>query len=137
MKLGSIRLLLGAACGIFALGAVMHGAAFFSKAEAILDASRMPPMFVREMKVLWLADSTTLAALGAICAFMAVKVRSVPAGLMILTVPVPALTAALLYAFLGSFFAAHMLALACLLIATASGLAANAAQRCPRTNSPE
>jgi hypothetical protein len=123
MRLALSRVLLGAASAILALGAVMHGAAFFSSAAAVLDESRLPPFFVREMKVLWLADSTTLAALAAIFAFIAVKVREVPSRLITLTAVVPALTAALLYAYLGSCFPGHMLTLACLLAVIGGSLA--------------
>jgi len=111
MKLTITRMLLAAAAAIFSLGAVLHAAAFYSKASSLIDASSMKSFFGRELKVLWLADSTTLICLALICGFLSIKPYSVTRPMLFLLALVPASTTALLYGFLGPFYAAHMLLL--------------------------
>jgi len=105
------RTLLAGAAVIFGLGGIFHAVAFFSKASSLIDASSMKSFFGHELKVLWLADSTTLTCLALICGYLSVKPRSVTRTMLFLLALVPASTTALLYGFLGPFYAAHMLLL--------------------------
>jgi len=111
MKPAITRTLLAGAAVIFSLGGVLHAVAFFAKASSLIDASSMKSFFGHELKVLWLADSTTLICLALICGFLSFKPYSVTRPLLFLLALVPASTTALLYGFLGPFYAAHMLLL--------------------------
>jgi hypothetical protein len=115
-KLIVSRFLLSLAAAIFLLGAVMHASAFFWKANRVIDGSSLKPFFSSELKVLWMADSTTLLGLALVFALIAAKPAwaSVPAILVLSWIP--AATTVLLYFFLGPFFAAHMLLAATLMV---------------------
>jgi hypothetical protein len=120
MKLTITRALLAGAAAIFCLGGVLHTAAFFSNASSVIEASSVKSFFGHELKVLWLADSTTLICLALICGLLSVKPDSVTRPLLFLLALVPASTTALLYGFLGPFFAAHMLLLGTLMLLAAA-----------------
>src|SRR5436309_3207561 len=106
------RLLLTLAAAIFAVGGALHGRAFFASAQATLDASGLKPFFGSELKVLWLADSTTLIGLGLVFGLIVLRPQEISRELLILISVVPLGTVALLYLFLGGFYAAHLLAAA-------------------------
>lgn len=116
MKPVITRALLGGAGFIFGLGGVLHAAAFFSKASSLIDAASAKGFFGRELKVLWLADSTTLICLALICAFLAFRPDAVSKPMLFLISLVPASTTALLYTFLGAFYAAHLLLLGTVMV---------------------
>ena len=103
------RVLLAGASIIFGVGGFLHTGAFFSKAAAVIDSSGVKVFFDHELKVLWLADSTTLISLALICGYLAFRPHAVTRTVLILLALVPASTTALLYGFLGSFYAAHLL----------------------------
>lgn len=103
------RLLLAAAAAIFAFGGAMHAAAYTAKALPSISRSNLPPFLGAEIKVLWLADSTTLIALALVLGFIAVKPTSATKAVVMLLAVVPAATTALLYIFLGPFYAGHLL----------------------------
>jgi hypothetical protein len=113
---GISRLLFGFAAAIFMFGAAAHAKAFFGRASRIIDASTAKVFFAGELKVLWLADSTTLMGLAVIFGLMAAKPRWAARPLILCVSWIPAATTALLYVFLGSFYAAHMLLAATLMI---------------------
>ena len=105
------RTLLASASFIFGVGGFLHARAFFSKASAAIDSSGMKDFFGHELKVWWLADSTTLIGLALICGYLAFRPHAVTRTMLSLLALVPASTTALLYGFLGSFYAAHLLLL--------------------------
>jgi hypothetical protein len=109
MKRRTPRLLLAASAAIFAFGGIMHTAAYVAKASSSIDAANVPPFLGAELKVLWLADSTTLLALALLFAFIAAKPASAARVVVVLLALIPAATAMLLYLFLGPFYAGHML----------------------------
>jgi hypothetical protein len=116
------RLLLATAGLICGLGSVAHAAAYVHSAAKTLDQANFRPFFAAELRVLWLSDSTTLAGLAVIFAYLALRPAAASAGLMMLIATLPAATAALLYLFVGgSFYAAHLL-----LAAAVSSFAAGA-----------
>jgi hypothetical protein len=103
------RLLLATAAAIFAFGGAMHAAAYTAKALPSIGSSNLPPFLGAEIKVLWLADSTTLIALALVLGFIAAKPTSATKAVVMLLAVVPAATTALLYIFLGPFYAGHLL----------------------------
>lgn len=124
------RLLLVFAAVLSALGAAVHAAAF-TKARAAMTASNTPHFYVASSEALWLSDSATLLVTAAMLGFMAAKPRQGAATTVMLVALIPAATSLLLYIFLGSFFAAHLL----LFIAVLSFLAGLALPREDRASS--
>lgn len=86
----------------------MHAAAF-RKAVVAIDASNLARFYGGSSKGLWLADSATLFILAAIFGLIAVRPFVATRPLVILVALIPAATAILIYTFLGSFIAAHIL----------------------------
>lgn len=119
-NLGLSRLLFALGSAIFLFGAAAHAKAFFGTANRIIDASAAKVFFAHELKVLWLADSTTLMGLAALFGLMAAKPRWAAKPLMLCLSWIPAATTALLYYFLGPFYAAHMLLAATLMVIIAT-----------------
>jgi hypothetical protein len=115
------RLLLAVSAAIFAFGGVMHTTAYVAKASASINAANVPPFLGAELKVLWLADSTTLLALAFLFAFIAVKPTSATRTIVVLLALIPTATAMLLYIFLGPFYAGHLL-MAASVMAVIAGL---------------
>ena len=110
------RFLLGVAAAIFGFGGVVHARAYFAKALPGLDSSNLPSFMAAEFKVLWLADSTTLIAVALLLAYLVLRPSAADRTAIMLLALLPAATAALLYVFLGSFYAAHMLMAASALV---------------------
>jgi len=102
------RLLLVLASLLMGLGAYTHAAAF-TKARTTLAATTMPPFFTGSFKALWLADSTTMASLTLIFALIAARPNLASRPLTALLALIPAAIGALIYTFVGNFFAGHML----------------------------
>jgi hypothetical protein len=115
------RVLLAASAAICALGAIAHAGAYRTAAVPALASAHLPPFFIAELKVLWLGDSTTLGGLALVFAYIAARPRAANGVVTILVAVLPAATAALLYRFLGGFYAAHLLAAAAAL-AVAAGV---------------
>src|SRR4051812_29406916 len=107
MRLLVSRLLLGASSLILALGAVLHAKAFPTAAAAHIDASSLPVFLGGELKALWLSDSTTLLVSAAILGLAAVRPAAASGWMLMLVALIPAATAAVIYAFLGGFYAGH------------------------------
>jgi hypothetical protein len=122
MKFPAARLLLASSAAICMFGGIMHAIAYAAKASQVIGSSGLPAFFAAELKVLWLADSTTLIALSLVFALIAAKPLSAGKAVIMLLAIVPAAITALLYAFLGPFYAGHLL-----LIASAMAFAAGVA----------
>ena len=116
------RLLLAASAAICAFGSVMHAVAYVAKARASIVSSNLSPLLAAEFKALWLADSTTLMTLAVIFGFIAVKPAPANKMLTLLLAIVPAAIAALLYAYLGAFYAGHMLLAASAMVIVAGAI---------------
>jgi hypothetical protein len=116
MKLWITRAMLAAAAIIFAIGGVLHAVAYFSKASFVIESANVKTFFGHELKVLWLADSTTLIALALIVGLLSIRPSSVSKPVLLLLGLIPGATTALLYWFLGPFYAAHMLLVATALV---------------------
>ena len=102
------RFLLAIAAVLAAIGGVMHGAAF-TKASAAFAESNLPAFFAGSSRGLWLADSVTLVLLGIIFGLAAAWPATATRASLLLTALIPMGTAAMIYRFLGGFFAAHLL----------------------------
>lgn len=113
------RLLYALAATIFLLGSLAHAAVYFRKAGADIGASGLKLFMQTELKALWLCDSTTLFALAIVFFYLAARPTGASRTLVSLIALVPAGTTLLLYAFLGAFYAAHLLlaAIAMILVA--------------------
>ena len=105
-------ILLSLSSAILIFGGAMHALAFVQKAASVIGSANVAPFFASELKVLWLADSTTLVLTGGFFAFIAIKPSAASRLVVILVAAVPAATTVLLYSFLGNFYAAHLLAVA-------------------------
>ncbi len=120
MKSTPFRLLLGGSSLILALGGPAHASAF-NKAAVLLAAANLPPFYAGSFKALWLADSSTLLTLAVTFALIAVRPAAASRPVVLLLALIPAATAGLVYCFVGSFLAAHLL-MAAALAAFAAGL---------------
>jgi hypothetical protein len=102
------RLLLAFASLLLTAGAAMHAAAF-KRTLAAVATSDLRPFFGNSLKMLWLGDSATLFLLGALFALIAARPSVATRPVVMLLAFIPAATAVLIYVFLGSFFAGHLL----------------------------
>ncbi|MBS0377815.1 MAG: hypothetical protein JSS29_04955 [Proteobacteria bacterium] len=121
------RFAYGLAGATLVLGAAAHAAAYPRVARGVAAAHDLPPFFGRALAALWLADFTTLVAVGLACLALAWAPRRATPVLTLVLLAIPACTAAWLYAFLGNFVPAHLLAGASLLIAAGAALHRKAA----------
>ena len=120
MKPTPSRLLLAGSSLIMALGGPLHAAAF-NKAAAVLATANLPPFYTGSFKALWLADSATLVTLALAFGVIAFRPTMASRPVVLLLALIPAVTAGLIYHFVGGFFAAHLL-MAAALAALAAGL---------------
>jgi|SRR5437763_610950 len=102
------RILLAFSSFLLIVGAAMHASAF-PKTLAAANASNLPFFFAAALKMLWLADSTTLCLVGIAFAWIAGSPSSATRPIVVLLALIPGATAVLIYLFLGTFFAAHLL----------------------------
>jgi hypothetical protein len=102
------RFLLVFAAILLVVGAVVHAMAF-PHAVAAIAASNLPLFFGNILKVFWLADSTTMVSLAAAFSFIAARPQAASPAVIALIAVVPAALAVLIYVFMGSFFAGHIL----------------------------
>jgi hypothetical protein len=102
------RLLLAFSSLLLVAGGVVHALAF-SRARAAFAASNLLPFFGNTAKALWLADSTTLWMVAAVFGLIAARPAAATGPVVMLVALIPAATAVLIYLFLGSFFAGHLL----------------------------
>jgi hypothetical protein len=120
MTITAPRILLAFASFLQLLGGVAHSLAF-PKASAALATVHLPPFFINSFKALWLGDSTTMFALAAVLAAIAIRPSAATKPVVLLLGLIPLFVAALIYTFLGAFFAGHLL-LATAVLIFAAGL---------------
>jgi hypothetical protein len=119
------RLLLAASSAILLFGGAVHTLAF-KKAVAAVAASNLAPFFGNALKALWLIDSTMLITTALIFGLVAVRPAMVSRVFVVLVSLSPALTAILLYSFIGAIMPAHLLVIASALAVSAALLPAHA-----------
>jgi hypothetical protein len=118
------RLLLAASSAILLFGGAVHTLAF-KKAVAAIAASNLAPFFGKALKALWLIDSTMLITTALIFGLVAVRPAMVSRVFVVLVSLSPALTAILLYSFIGAIMPAHLLVIASALAVSAAFLPAH------------
>lgn len=91
-----------------AVGGVLHADAFHRTLAAVAT-SNLTPFFGNSLKMLWLGDSSTLFLLASVFGFIAARPSTATRPVVVLIALLPAATAVLIYIFLGSFFAGHIL----------------------------
>jgi hypothetical protein len=119
------RLLLAASSAILLFGGAVHTLAF-KKAVAAIATSNLAPFFGKTLKALWLIDSTMLITTALIFGLVAVRPAMVSRVFVVLVSLSPALTAILLYSFIGAIMPAHLLVVASALAVSAALLPAHA-----------
>ena len=102
------RLLLAFSSLLSAFGGAIHAAAF-RKALPIISASNLPHLYGGSSKALLLEDSAVLFILAAVFGLIAIRPSTATRPLVMLVALIPAVTAVLIYTFLGNFFAGHIL----------------------------
>ena len=102
------RFLLALSSLLSAAGGAIHAAAFRTALTAI-NASDLPHFYAGSSKALWLGDSTTLFIVSLILGVIAARPSKATRAIVVLVALVPLATAILIYTFLGSFFAGHVL----------------------------
>ena len=105
------RLLFGFSSFLLGVGGIAHAVAF-NRALAAIAASNLPPFIGNSFKALWLADSATLVILAAVFGLVAARPSAATRPLIVLSALIPAATAGLIYAFVGGFYAGHVLLVA-------------------------
>jgi hypothetical protein len=101
-------LLLALSSSLAAGGAAIHATPFDRALTAIAGAN-LRPFYANSFKALWLADSTTLFMVAVLFALIAVRPSTASKPIVLLLSLIPGAVAALVYTFLGGFFAGHLL----------------------------
>lgn len=102
------RFLLGFSSLLLAAGGALH-AAPFPRTQALITASNLTPFLANSCKALWLGDSANMILLSALFGLIAARPSAATRPVVLLLALIPATTAVLIYAFLGGFFAGHIL----------------------------
>jgi hypothetical protein len=102
-------------------GGYVHAAAF-GKARAQLAQTSLPAFFSGSFQALWLADSTTMASLMLLFGALAIRPELASRSVTAMLALIPAAIGALIYVFVGSFFAGHMLVATALLVVVAAAM---------------
>jgi len=100
--------LLAVSAALQMVGAFVHAGAF-KHASAAFAESNLRAFFGNSSKALWLGDSTTLFITALLCGLVALRPSAATKPVVMLLAFIPAATAILIYVFLGSFFAGHLL----------------------------
>lgn len=104
---------------LLATGGMMHLSAF-RKASDAAAGSTIPPFFGNALKALWVMDSCGMFVLSAVCIALVARPAAASPLIVALLSLIPLSTAALLYLFIGNFFAAHILIVAAVSMAAAA-----------------
>jgi len=101
------RILLAFSAVLLVAGASIHTAAF-GKVSAAVATSDLAAFFGKGLKVLWLQDSTVAIVLAIVFATVAIRPFAASKAVIVLLGFVPAVTAALVYLFIGNFIGGHL-----------------------------
>ncbi|PYK11439.1 MAG: hypothetical protein DME65_07290 [Verrucomicrobia bacterium] len=105
------RLLLAFSAALLLFGGAVHTLAF-KKATTAVETSNLAPFFAKAFKALWLIDSTMLITSAVVFGLLAARPLMASGAVVVLVALMPAITAALLYFFVGSIVPAHLLVIA-------------------------
>jgi hypothetical protein len=114
------RLLIAFSAILLAIGAWIHTSAF-NKMSAAVAKSDLIPFAAKSLRILWLEDSVVLLVLAIAFAVIAARPSTATKWVIVLMALIPAATAALVYYFVGTFIAGHIL-LAAAIAAILGGL---------------
>jgi hypothetical protein len=115
------RTLLAAAAVILIGSACLHASAY-AQVTAAVSASGLSPLLGDAYRALWLADSTTSMAVGALAALLAFRPALARPVIVVVLAVIPAATAACVYHFLGAFPPGHLMITAAALLVLAAVL---------------
>jgi hypothetical protein len=102
------RILLAFSAILLGIGAWIHTSAF-NKMSAAVAKSDLIPFVAKSLRILWLEDSVVLLVLAITFAMIAAWPSAATKWVIVLLALIPAATAALVYYFVGSFIAGHIL----------------------------
>jgi len=102
------RILLAFSAILLAIGAWIHTSAF-NKMSAAVAKSDLVPFAAKSLRILWLEDSVVLLVLAITFAVIAAWPSAATKLVIVLLALIPAATAALVYCFVGTFIAGHIL----------------------------
>ena len=104
------RILFALASLLSTFGGALHASAF-TRAGLATAASNLPAFYKGSLLGLWLSDSATLFILALLFGLIAARPTSATRPTALLVALIPAVTAAMLYTFLGIFIAEYLLLL--------------------------
>jgi len=102
------RILLAFSAILLAIGAWIHTSAFY-KMSAAVAKSDLVPFAAKSLRILWLEDSVVLLVLAITFAVIAAWPSAATKLVIVLLALIPAATALLVYYFVGTFIAGHIL----------------------------
>ena len=107
------RMLLALSSLLHVSAAIAHASAF-PRAAAVLAGAHVAPVYAGMFKSLFLSDSTTLTIIAAVVAFLAARPATATRTLVVLVALVSAATGAMVFIFMGGFFAGYWMVAASL-----------------------
>ena len=120
------RTLLAVAAFILIASSLLHASAFGKVTDGIA-ASGLSPVLGNAYRALWMADSTTSAAVGLLAALFAGRPALAAPPVILLLALIPAFTAVFVYRFLGPYPPGHLMAVTTVLMVAAALLPRRAA----------
>jgi hypothetical protein len=102
------RILLAFSAILLTIGAWIHTSAF-NKMSAAVAKSDLVPFAAKSLRILWLEDSVVLLVLAITFAVIAAWPSAATKLVIVLLALIPAATALLVYYFVGTFIAGHIL----------------------------
>ena len=115
------RSLLAAAAFVLIGSALLHASAY-GRVDAGIAASGLTPLLGNAYRALWMADSTTAAAVGILAALLAARPGLARPPFVFVLALIPAATAVFVYHFLGAFPPGHLMITATVLMVIAAAL---------------
>jgi hypothetical protein len=112
------RSLLAVAAFILIGGALLHASAY-GKVTAGIEASALSSALGNAFRALWMADSTTTAAVGLLAVLFVARPALASPPVVLLLALVPAFTGVFAYRFLGPSLPGHLMALTTVLMVVA------------------
>jgi hypothetical protein len=102
------RLSLAVSALVLAAGGIVHGL-HFTNASNVVAHSDLKPFFATAFNALWLADSATSIVMAIVFAALAARPGWATRPLVVILALVPIVSAVVIYATMGAFFAGHVM----------------------------
>jgi hypothetical protein len=100
---------------------LLHASAY-GQVSAGVAASALTPLLGNAYRAVWMADSTTVAAVGIVAAMLAFRPALATPVIVVVLALIPAATAVFIYHFLGAFPPGHLMITAAALMGVAAAL---------------